>query len=111
MPGNQTLLLIQALDNWKDIHAERTGIAELPEAMPTEAQDWWKRIGFPRFAYEYWCLADFILTSCETVTAATSDLTRNVDDSLISQLLNRYDESDMSQVHGLVTLFSSMNLF
>lgn len=110
MPGNQTMLLRQALDNWKLIHAQRTGIPGLPECTVLEAHDWWKRLGFPRYSFEYWSLADFILSSCETVSFADVGHSRNVNESLVSQFLSRYDESDMSQVHDLVTLFSGMNL-
>ena len=78
--------------------------------IPLDANDWWKRTGFPQYAYEYWSLADFMLTSCETVPLMDFDQSGNVKESLVSQLLSRYDESDMSQVHDLVTLFSSMNL-
>lgn len=110
MPGNQTLLLRQALDNWKLVHSQRTGVLDLPESTSMEAHDWWKRPGFPRFAFEYWSLADFILSSCETVSFADVNHSRNVNESLVSQLLSRYDESDMTQVHDLVNIFSGMNL-
>jgi hypothetical protein len=78
--------------------------------MVMGAQDWWKRTGFPQYAFEYWCLADFILTSCETSTLSDFDQNGHRVENFVSQLLRKYDESDMRQVHDLVELFSSMNL-
>ncbi|KAK3050452.1 hypothetical protein LTR09_008363 [Extremus antarcticus] len=108
LPECQTLLQRQALDKWKLIHAQRTGITALPEVVPLDANDWWKRTGFPQHALEYWSLADLILTSCEPLPGF--DQSANVNGSWASQLLSSYDESDMSQVHDLVSLFSGMNL-
>ena len=48
--------------------------------------------------------------SCDAVNSASLEHTRDVNDSIVSQMLHRYDESDMSQVHDLVTLFTSLNL-
>lgn len=74
--------------------------------MPDSLQ----KLGFSRYAAEFWCLAGHILASSEAAELTSFDQTANVNESLIAQLLNRYDESDMSQVHDLVSLFGSLSL-
>jgi hypothetical protein len=110
MPGNQTILLRQALNNWRLIDDHRLGVPGLPEAIVNHPWDWWKRSGFPQFAIEYWCLADFVLSFCEASQDPSLQQSTDVNESEVSRVLNRYDESDMGQVHNLVTMFSDMNL-
>lgn len=111
LPTSQTALVRRALDAWRRIWLERSDPPGLEERTPTRATDCWKRLGFARHAPEFWCLADLILNSSEGMHAQSYDQTNGfAGKSLISQLLSRYDESDMSQVHKLVDLFGSMQL-
>ncbi|KAM3419620.1 hypothetical protein BST61_g2958 [Cercospora zeina] len=111
LPASQTALVRRALDAWRRIWLERSGPPGLEERTPTRPADCWKRLGFARHAPEFWCLADLILNSSESMQSQFYDQSDGfTGKSLISQLLSRYDESDMSQVHKLVDLFGSMQL-
>ncbi|KAF2218090.1 hypothetical protein CERZMDRAFT_30941 [Cercospora zeae-maydis SCOH1-5] len=111
LPTSQTALVRRALDAWRRIWLERSDPPGLEERTPTRAADCWKRLGFARHAPEFWCLADLILNSSTGMQSQTYDRSNGfTGKSLTSQLLSRYDESDMSQVHKLVDLFGTMQL-
>ncbi|KAI5366188.1 hypothetical protein Slin15195_G077110 [Septoria linicola] len=111
LPASQTALVRRALDAWRAIWLDRTGIEGLEELPPSRAADCWKRLGFAGYAPEFWCLADIVLNSSESVALNAYDRCGgHASSSSITQLLSRYDVSDMSQVHKLVDLFGSMQL-
>lgn len=105
MPGSQTPLQRQALDNWKRVWAQRTIWQDL-----VHTSDSAQKQGFYKYAPEFWCLADHFLASSEAAHLTDFDQTTAVNENLIAQLLSRYDESDMSQVHDLVSLFGNLSL-
>ncbi|EME43900.1 hypothetical protein DOTSEDRAFT_71641 [Dothistroma septosporum NZE10] len=111
LPASQTGSVRRTLDSWRRTWLERTGIPGLGDVTPTRAADCWKRLGFARFAPEFWCLADLILNSSGNKRPQFYDQSNNSTcNSLVEQLLSRYDESDMGQVHALVDLFGNMKL-
>lgn len=111
LPASQAAFIRRALDAWRKNWLERTDLVGLEETSPSLAADCWKRLGFARYAPEFWCLADLILNSSESMQYQQYDRNGNTAGcSLVTQLLNRYDESDMSQVHLLVDMFASVNL-
>ena len=87
---------------------ERTGVPGMEESPLVDPRDCWKRVGFPQFALEYWCLATFILDY--SFQLIEFDMNGDVSDSAIATALSRYDDSDMSQVHGLVNMLEGMTL-
>ena len=104
-------MIRRALNAWRRTWLERTGLAGLEEIPPSRASDCWKRLGFARYAPEFWCLADLILNSSESVQYQQYDQSGDTaGHSLVNHLLKRFDESDMSQVHLLVDMFASITL-
>jgi hypothetical protein len=113
---SQTPAARRALDTWFAAWIARTNIPGLEEMYESpSAEDWWKRIGFARHAHEYWALAELILLSTESeavclTTTFDQDQQMGLKENLCNQLLSNYDESDMGQVHDLVTLFGDLDL-
>lgn len=110
IPSSQTPLMRQALDNWRLAWLNRTGIQGLHEEPPVTADGCWKRIGFAKHAPEFWCFADLILTSSEQLQSGNFDQPGQVNNGLLIQLLDRYDVSDMRQVHDLVNVFGKLSI-
>lgn len=100
-----------ALTNWRRVWAQRTGIVGIPEELTGTMVDSWKRVGFARHAVEFWSLTNLVLLSAETSQSPNSGpMGDGVLESLCAQLLSRYDESDMGQVHHFVHLFDNMSV-
>lgn len=99
-----------ALDNWIiiwQIYSDQG--AATPRHDPVHGQIitphiMWKRIGFSRYAYEYWTLAKLIVDRI-AATAYMDD-----DDASPASLLPRYDDTSMKQVNDLITEFQKIGI-
>lgn len=112
----QMVPIKNALDNWIGIwriystqHA--TSLKHLPLQHEPGPDDMWKRVGFARFANEYWLLASLIvdritaagLSSVSAEQGSQYDLGRNED-----IVLAKYDETSMQQVNELISEFQKV---
>lgn len=112
----QMLPIRNALDNWIRIwqvyssqHA--TSIKHLPLQREPGPDDMWKRVGFARFANEYWLLASLIV---DRITAAALGSTFNNPELQYGKepdednVLTKYDETSMKQVNELISEFQKV---
>lgn len=67
----------------------------------------WKRIGFSRYAYEYWTLAKLIVDRIALTTYLNDDSTT---DEASESLLPKYDDTSMKQVNDLITEFQKIGI-
>jgi hypothetical protein len=117
--------LRNALANWKQIwllhdscedlgvdtsaDQEASGSTFDPGAM-------WKRVGFMRNAPEFWLLAKLVLERLETGrheedgTDSLGSGKRSDVPSLGFPVLDKYDETSMSQVNDIITMFQRLNV-
>lgn len=97
-----TLVPVQTgLENWR-----RMWNARQPEDkdIPDEPHTIWKKIGFARYAPEFWHLARIIVAR---VIASASDEQSPLP---AEQGLSRFDHSDMSDINGLIMEYRQLNL-
>ena len=115
-----------ALANWKEIWLLRdssdgpgtTIFADLEQGNNSSTREMWKRSGFMRNAPEFWLLAKIVLERLESTLdneEAADDLLGVSDgnrgsSTLSSSVLDKYDETSMSQVNALITGFQKLNL-
>jgi hypothetical protein len=97
-----TLAPVQTgLDNWRRIWNARQ-----PEDkdIPDQPQTIWKKIGFVRYAPEFWHLARIVVAR---IIASDSD-----EQCLLPSArgLSRFDHSDMRDINGLIMEYRQLNL-
>ncbi|GFG20637.1 hypothetical protein IFM61606_00685 [Aspergillus udagawae] len=97
-----TLAPVQTgLDNWRRIWNARQ-----PEDkdIPDQPQTIWKKIGFVRYAPEFWHLARIVVAQ---IIASDSD-----EQCLLPSArgLSRFDHSDMRDINGLIMEYQQLNL-
>lgn len=97
-----TLAPVQTgLENWRRIWNARQ-----PEDkdIPDEPQSLWKKIGFVRYAPEFWHLARIIVAR---IIASASDEQCPLP---TERALHRFDHTDMRDINGLITEYQQLNL-
>ncbi|KAK4497141.1 hypothetical protein PRZ48_011591 [Zasmidium cellare] len=101
-----------ALDNWiliwqtySDHYANKERHCPLLE-QNMEPEVMWKRVGFSRYACEYWTLAKLIVDRI-SLSAFLKETTQQEQSTGESQdsLLEKYDDTSMKQVNDLITEF------
>ncbi|KAF5863071.1 hypothetical protein ETB97_010639 [Aspergillus alliaceus] len=90
------------LENWRRIWNQR-----IPEDRytPDRPQTIWKKIGFVRYAPEFWHLARIIVARMQYVS-----LDEDQSPSRTRAELSRYDHTDMVDVNGLIMEYRRMSL-
>ncbi|KAE8396314.1 hypothetical protein BDV23DRAFT_177855 [Aspergillus alliaceus] len=90
------------LENWRRIWNQR-----IPEDRytPDRPQTIWKKIGFVRYAPEFWHLARIIVARMQSVS-----LDEDQSPSRTRAELSRYDHTDMVDVNGLIMEYRRMSL-
>ncbi|KAJ5210522.1 hypothetical protein N7491_010329 [Penicillium cf. griseofulvum] len=107
-----------ALSNWRDIwHLFSTtspqGIIpymtiEDPQIQPEEL---WRRMGFFRYAPEYWLLAHLIADRLAVLgTSKPENELVPLDEGPLDLILNRYDQTSMRQVNDLIMGFQTFQI-
>jgi hypothetical protein len=86
---------------------EPCGLEEPEDTMLSEA---WRRIGFMRYALEFWCLGCIIYWRAESMRSLMLNGTKRISGPIKKGFLEKYDHSDMQQVHELVAQFQETNL-
>ena len=89
--------------------AERELIRGLEEPDQETLQEPWKKIGFMRHAPEFWCLAVIILQHSELLRMRRGQR-ENGNYHTKKGFLEKYDETNMSQVHDLVGGMVGLNI-
>jgi hypothetical protein len=90
------------LENWRRIWNVR-----VPEDryMPEHPQTIWKKIGFLRYAPEFWHLARIIVARIQSESLDEQKLAPRSPVELF-----RYDHTDMLDVNGLIMEYRRLNL-
>lgn len=70
----------------------------------------WRRIGFMRYALEFWCLGCIIYKRAESMQHLMLNGNKMISRPIKKGFLEKYDHSDMRQVHDLVAQFQETNL-
>ncbi|OQE18909.1 hypothetical protein PENFLA_c020G01697 [Penicillium flavigenum] len=107
-----------ALSNWRDIwHLFSStfpqGIMphmtiEDPHIQPEEL---WRRMGFCRYAPEYWLLAHLLADRLAVLgTSKTENELEPLDEGPLDPILNRYDQTSMRQVNDLIMGFQTFQI-
>ncbi|KAH6884843.1 hypothetical protein B0T10DRAFT_577204 [Thelonectria olida] len=97
------------LDRWIKLWDQGTHLQELMNRTHPACNEMWKRVGFFRHADEYWLLAKLMLERWKSKTEGDSEgpnsiLLENDTDSLEAS----YDESDMKNIHQMISDFQKM---
>lgn len=113
---SQLVPLRNALENWKAIwtryllhYADTTDHAPMRGAI--HLSNMWKRIGFVRYAADYWLLASLLLDKiCVAEQRAAHSGLQNEPlqeqhNELVQPMLRKYDETSMQQVNQLISDF------
>ncbi|KOS47469.1 hypothetical protein ACN38_g1623 [Penicillium nordicum] len=107
-----------ALSNWRDIwqlfsSTFPQGITphatiEDPHIQPGEL---WKRMGFFRYAPEYWLLAHLMADRLAVLgTSKPENELEPLDEGLLDPILNRYDQTSMRQINDLIMGFQTFQI-
>ena len=99
-----------ALANWKRAWLNRTAVKGLEECSSQDPNDAWRTIGFIGNVMEYWYLAVVVLGKCKSLHGLKIDGNSGTGGTLRKGFLEKYDESDMGQVHELVSDIREMHL-
>lgn len=118
-----------ALDNWRAIwelsvtslppklspHADRADDGEYStQVIMQKPERMWLRVGFCRYCYEYWLLADLMVSQltelCMSPTQPRTELERS-DDEPLDSILKKYDETSMQQANDLILSFQRWQVF
>ena len=121
--------LSNALDNWTAIWQVYSGALQhlaIHNPLVNEQMtpsNMWKRVGFSRFADEYWLLAKLITEKMKASSQTVDIFERNRSDAVEGSLLStsanpgddeailpRYDENRMRQVNDLISDFQRILL-
>ncbi len=100
----------RALDNWLLAWQLYTSELCLSAASVQTPTSMWKRVGFSRFADEYWLLARLIVVKMKTAVQNKHKRQSAADDSdgPADLGLNEYDETSMQQVNDLISDFQQI---
>lgn len=93
---------INGLHNWKQAWGHRQAVLGHHEMYRVGPSNAWRRIGFMRYGIEYWRLALIIFRQ--------SELARGGEVSGNPHVYTEFDETNMNQVHDLITKFQDANL-
>lgn len=107
-----------ALSNWRDIwqlfsSTFPQGITphvtiEDPHIQPEEL---WKRMGFFRYAPEYWLLAHLMADRLAVLgTSKPETELEPLDEGPLDPILNRYDQTSMRQINDLIMGFQTFQI-
>ncbi|EFW14787.1 hypothetical protein D8B26_000550 [Coccidioides posadasii str. Silveira] len=126
--GGELLQRIRdALGNWKDIwHIQAnaspgTSPHSIVDSTNAQPEYMWKRVGFFRYSPDYWLLASLkvdrlsVADPCQPKSNAWTgqndvELIGEDDDGLADPILNKYDETSMSQVNELISEFKKVQV-
>lgn len=119
--------LRNAFANWKQVWLLRSGSGSPGAEISADQEasrsnfdpcEMWRRIGFMRYAPEFWLLAKIVLERLEAdrhevnVTNTLVDRSGKPNDilPLESTVLDKYDETSMGQVNDIITMFQRLNV-
>ncbi|KAJ5520380.1 hypothetical protein N7463_000833 [Penicillium fimorum] len=102
-----------ALSNWRDIwHFFSTTFPQgtMPhmtiEDPHIQSEELWRRMGFFRYAPEYWLLAHLMADRLAVLgTSKPENELEPLDEGLLDPILNRYDQTSMRQINDLIMGF------
>lgn len=81
---------------------------EDPHVQPGEL---WRRMGFCRYAPEYWLLAHLMADRLAVLgTSKAEDELEPLDEGPLDPILNRYDQTSMRQVNDLIMGFQTFQI-
>lgn len=102
--------ILRGLTNWKRAWLSRKPILGEHEVYCFSPFDAWKRIGFMRYALEFWALAWVIFRQASDLR----DRNTNMNDRLGAEkgrgFLSSFDDSNMTQIHDLIVRFKGVSL-
>lgn len=107
-----------ALSNWRDIwHLFSSTLSQ--GIMPhitiddphLQPEDYWRRMGFFRFAPEYWLLANLMADRLAGLgTSQPESELEPLDEGPLDPILNQYDQTSMRQVNDLIMGFQMFQI-
>jgi hypothetical protein len=121
----QVVSIRNALNNWIGIWEIYTSeLSSTPPHVlandPLNVENMWRRVGFLRYSVEYWSLANLILDRISTSSTKHQDRGLALDGGLSrppalqteapSPILDKYDETSMSQVNNLIAEFQKARI-
>ena len=121
----QVVSIQNALNNWIGIWEIYTSeLSSTPPHVlvngPLNVENMWKRVGFLRYSVEYWSLARLILDRISTSSTKQQDHGLALDGGLSrppalqnetsAPILDKYDETSMSQVNNLIGEFQKARI-
>ncbi|KAH6983190.1 hypothetical protein BKA56DRAFT_671904 [Ilyonectria sp. MPI-CAGE-AT-0026] len=106
---NQASPIRHALKNWRQAWLSRELLGSLQELEHAVLFDAWRKIGFMRYAMEFWCLGCIVYKRAEYMRSLRRDSNQGQRGTFKKGFLEVYDNSDMEQVHELMLRFHEMN--
>jgi hypothetical protein len=107
-----------ALSNWRDIwqsFSSTSCLGILPfitiEDSIIEPENLWRRMGFCRYAPEYWLLANLMADRLAVLgTSQPESELELLDEGPLDPILNHYDQTSMRQVNDLIMGFQTFQI-
>ncbi|KAJ5970908.1 uncharacterized protein N7479_000826 [Penicillium vulpinum] len=107
-----------ALSNWRDIwHLFSSTFPQgitphtTIEDHHIQPEELWKRMGFCRYAPEYWLLAHLMADRLAVLgTSKPENELEPLDKGLLDPILNRYDQTSMRQINDLIMGFQTFQI-
>jgi len=129
----QLVPIRNGLQNWKgiwdayfDTWSSSPPHGMVPEGCLATPEAMWKRVGFVRYAPEYWLLGSLLTDRISLATSSHeshrgSSPSQGMDDSAsnpsgmakavsINPILDKYDQTSMRQVNDLITDFQKIHI-
>ncbi|KAH8886542.1 hypothetical protein GQ53DRAFT_784829 [Thozetella sp. PMI_491] len=110
LPRGETKTIRNGLENWKEAWLNKENLGLLTEPEPALLQHAWRRIGFARHTFEYWCLGYIIYKYADNMRSLRDSDSFSARGSTKKGFLERYDSSDMGQVHELILKLQTFGL-
>ncbi|KAH7116307.1 hypothetical protein EDB81DRAFT_701899 [Dactylonectria macrodidyma] len=107
---NQATLIRHSLRNWRQAWLSREPMGSLQELEHAMLFEGWRKIGFMRYAMEFWYLGCIVYKRTEYTLGSRCNSRQGPRGSFNKGFLESYDNSDMEQVHELIVEFHEMNL-
>lgn len=101
---------MRGLTNWKRAWLARKSILGELDVYRVGPYDAWKRIGFMRYADEFWRLGLIIYKQTEYMRSLKIDGNRGPGGSMHKGFLKSFDDTSMEQVHELIMDFQGVDL-
>lgn len=101
-PWNQADIIGYGLHNWKRAWQSKEELGLLKELDQTLLHERWKKTGFFRYTFEYWCLGYSLYRRLKNIRDMKDDANHSMSQTARNTLLKHIDSSDMTQVHELI---------